>query len=323
MPNLLLKARLALELPEINRALDTLIEKLPAPVRPAAGHTITAGGKRLRPLLTVLTAKLFGCRDRKIYPLSCTLEMLHAATLMHDDVIDNAPTRRGKPAAHTLHGVTETILAGDALLAAANDFVASYGSPALCSIFSRATYETAAGEILELHALHNVSLTLSEYTDIIRGKTACLIRSACEMGAVFAGAPDESVRAISAFGENIGMAFQMVDDALDCASEESTGKPTGGDLREGKLTPPLQLYRLGLGGEERGAFDKSFSEGTFTSEEIESICADIRGRGLDTKVRKEADVYLTRAREALEKTPDCAERRILMQMADFVRDRRK
>ena len=202
MPNLLLKARLALELPEINRALDTLIEKLPAPVRPAAGHTITAGGKRLRPLLTVLTAKLFGCRDRKIYPLSCTLEMLHAATLMHDDVIDNAPTRRGKPAAHTLHGVTETILAGDALLAAANDFVASYGSPALCSIFSRATYETAAGEILELHAMHNVSLTLSEYTDIIRGKTACLIRSACEMGAVFAGAPDESVRAISAFGEN-------------------------------------------------------------------------------------------------------------------------
>lgn len=172
MPNLLLKARLALELPEINRALDTLIEKLPAPVRPAAGHTITAGGKRLRPLLTVLTAKLFGCRDRKIYPLSCTLEMLHAATLMHDDVIDNAPTRRGKPAAHTLHGVTETILAGDALLAAANDFVASYGSPALCSIFSRATYETAAGEILELHAMHNVSLTLSEYTDIIRGKTA-------------------------------------------------------------------------------------------------------------------------------------------------------
>ena len=159
MPNLLLKARLALELPEINRALDTLIEKLPAPVRPAAGHTITAGGKRLRPLLTVLTAKLFGCRDRKIYPLSCTLEMLHAATLMHDDVIDNAPTRRGKPAAHTLHGVTETILAGDALLAAANDFVASYGSPALCSIFSRATYETAAGEILELHAMHNVSLT--------------------------------------------------------------------------------------------------------------------------------------------------------------------
>lgn len=323
MPTLLLKARLALELPEINRALDTLIEKLPVPVRPAAGHTITAGGKRLRPLLTVLTARLFGCRDKRVYPLACTLEMLHAATLMHDDVIDNADTRRGKPAAHTIYGVTETILAGDALLSAANDFVASYGSPRLCSIFSRATDETAAGEILELHAMHNVGLTLPEYTDIIRGKTACLIRSACEMGAVFAGARPDETDAISAFGENIGMAFQMVDDALDCASEEVTGKPTGGDLREGKLTPPLQLYRLGLDGEAREAFDRAFTEGTFSEEEIESVCADIRRRGLDAKVREEADVYLAKAREALEKTPECAERKILMQMADFVRDRRK
>ena len=201
--------------------------------------------------------------------------------------------------------------------------MASYGSPRLCSIFSRATDETAAGEILELHAMHNVGLTLPEYTDIIRGKTACLIRSACEMGAVFAGARPEETDAISAFGENIGMAFQMVDDALDCASEEATGKPTGGDLREGKLTPPLQLYRLGLDGEARSAFDKSFTEGTFSEEEIESICADIRRRGLDAKVREEADVYLAKAREALEKTPDCAERKILTQMADFVRDRRK
>ena len=250
MPNLLLKARLALELPEINRALDTLIEKLPAPVRPAAGHTITAGGKRLRPLLTVLTAKLFGCRDRKIYPLSCTLEMLHAATLMHDDVIDNAPTRRGKPAAHTLHGVTETILAGDALLAAANDFVASYGSPALCSIFSRATYETAAGEILELHAMHNVSLTLSEYTDIIRGKTACLIRSACEMGmdivkTTYCGNPDAMAKALS----TVPSGFRVVIQGGDA--------PAGLDA-EGKLNHFLTITReamdCGVGGVTMGRF---------------------------------------------------------------------
>jgi len=189
MATILLKARLALELPAINQALDALLQTLPTPVRSAASHTVKSGGKRLRPLLTVLAARLFGCQDKRVYTLGCTLEMLHAATLMHDDVIDSAATRRGRPACHTVYGTTETILAGDALLSEANACVASFGNPRLCAVFSKATADTCAGEILELHAMHNTALTREAYASIIRGKTACLIRSACEMGALFAGAP--------------------------------------------------------------------------------------------------------------------------------------
>lgn len=323
MSILLLKARLALELPSINAALDEVLATLPPPALPAARHTIKAGGKRLRPALTLLAARLFGSSDPAVYRLAATLEMLHAATLMHDDVIDNAATRRGRPAAHAVFGTTETILAGDALLSVANDCVAGYGNPRLCTIFSRATYETAAGEILELDAMHNVGLSAQAYEDIIRGKTACLIRSACEMGAVFAGADEAGVEALRRFGENVGMAFQMVDDALDCAPESATGKPTGGDLREGKLTPPLRFYRESLDEAGRRDFDRKFAGGSFTQQESAEICAVVREKGFDVRTRRLAERFLDEARAALECLPDRPERDILREMADYVRDRSK
>ena len=238
MATLLLKARLALELPPINAALNRAARDLPEAVRPVAQHIFDAGGKRLRPLLTVLTARLCGYDNEDIYDLAVTLEMLHAATLLHDDVLDNAATRRGQPAAHTLFEVTPTILAGDALLSHANSMVADYGDPRLCRCFSEATSRTATGEILEIAAQRRVDTSAEAYEEIVRGKTAWLIRAACQMGALRAGAPDALVEAVAAYGENVGMAFQMVDDALDFAPESETGKPTGGDVREGKLTPP-------------------------------------------------------------------------------------
>lgn len=323
MSTQLLKARLALELPAINASLNDLIRKLPAPVQPAAVHTVQAGGKRLRPMLTILAARLFGSQDKAIFPLAATLEMLHAATLMHDDVIDNAATRRGTPAAHTIFGTTESILAGDALLSGANACVAEYGSPELCRVFAQATYETAAGEVQELHAMHNVNLKAEEYAEIIRGKTACLIRSACEMGAIFAHAPASMVEALRTFGENIGMAFQMVDDALDCAPEEVTGKPTGGDILEGKLTPPVQLYRLSLNDEQLAAFDQAFTTGHISSEHAKDICQEIRNKGFDNRTREMADTYLDAARIALLGLPDRKERNILSQMSEYVRNRKK
>ena len=238
---LLLKARLALELPPINKALSRAAEGLPHPVRPR--HIFEAGGKRLRPLLTILMARLLGCDKKDIYDLAVTMEMLHAATLLHDDVLDNADTRRGKPAAHTIFNATSTILAGDAMLAHANALVAQCGDPRLCLCFSEATSRTAAGEILEIAAQHQVETTAEEYEEIIRGKTAWLIRASCQLGALRAGADDALVEAAAAYGENIGMAFQIVDDALDFAPQSVTGKPSGGDVREGKLTPPLRMYR--------------------------------------------------------------------------------
>ena len=135
------------------------------------------------------------------------------------------------------------ILAGDALLASANSCVARYDDPALCRCFSQATSRTAAGEILEIASQRHVDVSGETYADIIRGKTAWLIRASCEMGALRAGGNVMQVAAAAEYGENLGMAFQLVDDALDFADSGETGKPTAGDVREGKLTPPLRLYR--------------------------------------------------------------------------------
>lgn len=318
-----LKARLALELPGINRALNKAVDTLPEPVRPVARHIFDAGGKRLRPLLTVLTSRLLGHESKGIQDLAITLEMLHAATLLHDDVLDNAVSRRGKPAAHTLYDVSSVILAGDALLAGANALVANYGDTRLTRCFSEATSRTAAGEILEIAAQRRVDSTSADYEDMVRGKTAWLIRAACEMGALAAGADDASVAAAAAYGENLGMAFQMVDDALDFAPESVTGKPTGGDVREGKLTPPLRLYRDSLSTEERSAFDAAFCAGLMTEADAASIAESIRQAGYDDAVRRQADEFLDAARQALETLPDRPERELMRQMADYVRDRKK
>lgn len=318
-----LKARLALELPGINRALNKAVDTLPEPVRPVARHIFDAGGKRLRPLLTVLMARLLGHEAKNIQDLAITLEMLHAATLLHDDVLDNAVSRRGKPAAHTLFDVSSVILAGDALLAGANALVANYGDTRLTRCFSEATSRTAAGEILEIAAQRRVDSSSVDYEDMVRGKTAWLIRAACEMGALAAGADDAAVAAAAAYGENLGMAFQMVDDALDFAPESVTGKPTGGDVREGKLTPPLRLYRDSLNTAERSAFDAAFCAGLMTEADAASIAESIRQAGHDNAVRRQADEFLDAARQALETLPDRPERELMRQMADYVRDRKK
>ena len=318
-----LKARLALELPGINRALNRAVDTLPEPVRPVARHIFDAGGKRLRPLLTVLTARLLGHEDSGVKDLAITLEMLHAATLLHDDVLDNAVSRRGKPAAHTLFDVSSVILAGDALLAGANSLVAAHGDTRLTRCFSEATSRTAAGEILEIAAQRRVDSSSADYDDMVRGKTAWLIRAACEMGALAAGADDASVAAAAAYGENLGMAFQMVDDALDFAPESVTGKPTGGDVREGKLTPPLRLYRDSLDAAGRSAFDAAFCAGLMTEADAADIAERIRQAGYDDAVRRQADEFLDAARQALETLPDRPERELMRQMADYVRDRSK
>lgn len=323
MANILLKARLALELPPVNAALERAAHGLPEPVRPVALHIFEAGGKRLRPLLVVLTARLLGYERADIYDLAVTMEMLHAATLLHDDVLDNAASRRGKPAAHTIFEVTPTILAGDALLAQANALVAGFGDPRLSLCFSEATSRTAAGEILEIAAQRRVDTSAEEYAEIVRGKTAWLIRASCQLGALRAGGTDAQVEAAAAYGENLGMAFQMVDDALDFAPESLTGKPTGGDVREGKLTPPLRLYRMGLADGERAAFDAAFGCGLMTENDAAAIAGRIRDAGHDRQTRLDADTYLATARASLDALPDRPERELMRQMADYVRDRKK
>ena len=325
MSKITLAAHLKAELPRIDAALSENVASMSPFVRCMAEHVLHAGGKRLRPMLTVLTAHLLGYQDKDIYPLAATMEMMHAATLLHDDVIDNADTRRGKIAAHRLFGVTEAILAGDALLARASCVIASYQDMRLATCISLSMEKTAAGQILELERQAAGTMDLGGYFEVIQGKTAWMIRASCELGAIKAGADDAAVQLAAEYGLQLGMAFQIVDDALDFAPSGKTGKPEGGDLREGKLTPPLHLYLESLPTAERQAFCERFAKGNLDDAEVARITGLVREGGFDIAARDMADSYLDKARAAFTALtaiiPDCREKTILEAVIRYVRDR--
>ncbi|MCL2123949.1 MAG: polyprenyl synthetase family protein, partial [Desulfovibrionaceae bacterium] len=215
------------------------------------------------------------------------------------------------------------ILVGDALLAYASKLVAGYGDCRLSVCFSEATMRTAAGEIQEIEYQRRVDQPPEMYNEIITGKTAWLIRASCEMGAMRAGAEQRALDLAARYGMQLGMAFQLVDDALDFAPREKTGKPSCGDVREGKLTPPLLLYREHLAPAERAVFDAGFCSGGLDDAAVQLIGARIRELGFDVRGRQLADAHFAKARAALRGLPDVPERSILEQVIAHVRDREK
>jgi octaprenyl-diphosphate synthase len=319
-----LKVAFLKELPAINAAIQKEIDALHPLVRPVAAHVMDAGGKRLRPMLTVLFARALGFRENDLHTLASALEFLHSATLMHDDILDNADTRRGRPAAHTEFGLTPTILAGDALLALANEIVARTGNAALTTCISQAIIQTATGEIMEIAAVRNAGISRAEYIEIITGKTAYLIQSACEFGVIAAGASERQRAAARAFGLNLGIAFQLVDDAMDYTSGAATsGKPLGGDLREGKFTLPLLFYIESLPEAERGDTIRKLTDADLAPAEQDRIISEVVTSGFADRTRDEAKSYLALASQALDVLPVCLEKTLLGAMIDFVLTRDK
>jgi len=319
-----LKVAFLKELPAINAAIGQEIDALPSLVRPVAAHVMDAGGKRLRPMLTILFARALEFKGENLHTLASSLEFLHSATLMHDDILDNADLRRGKPAAHTLFGITPTVLAGDVLLALANEIVARTNNPALTSCISKAIMQTATGEIMVIAAISKADFTRAEYIDIITGKTAYLIQSACEFGVIAAGGSERLREGARTFGLNLGIAFQLVDDALDYTSRADTsGKPLGGDLREGKFTLPLLLYLQSLPDEQRAITTLELTDVNLHPARQEQIVTDISEQGFAEKTRSEALSYLTLASRALDVLPECLEKKLLGAMIDFVLTRDK
>lgn len=300
------------EVPAINRYLESATETLNPMVQPVVRHVLLAGGKRLRPLLTILTARAMGYRGDDVYPLACSLEFLHSATLLHDDIVDGAKLRRGRESAHVRFGSTHTILAGDVLLALANRLVAEYDNPELTKLLSEALLQTATGEILEIAHLRDVDLPLDTYFSIITGKTAYLIQASCQCGAVLAGASPALIQAAADLGHHIGIAFQLVDDALDYTSPATvSGKPTGGDLKEGKVTLPLLLYLQGLPFEERRRLAEDFRQDQLSAEDIEYLRGNVVAGGHAERTREMAGEYLAKAQAALAKFPPSPEAELI------------
>jgi octaprenyl-diphosphate synthase len=238
------------------RAVDALIREhmdSPVPVIPAlADHLIAGSAKRLRPLLTIAAARLAGARDGACLKLAAAVEFIHTATLLHDDVVDSSELRRGRVAAHLIWGAPASVLVGDFLFARAFELMVGAGSMPALEILARASRVISEGEVLQLTRAHDMDLTQEVYIEIINAKTAELFAAAAEAGAVSAGASPERRRALRRFGQDLGLAFQLVDDALDYSGESGTlGKNPGDDFREGKVTLPLLLAMSRTGARER------------------------------------------------------------------------
>ena len=313
------------ELPRVNSFLERQAAALDPVVRPVVEHALLAGGKRLRPMLVLLaTRALRAPSSVDPYPLACSLEILHTATLLHDDILDGADLRRGRQAAHLVFGPREAILAGDALLALANRLVAEYGDPRLTWVLSEAIMRTATGEAMEIGATRKPDLGLDRYLEIITGKTAYLFQGACQCGAILAGAEEELEDAALAFGLHLGVAFQLVDDALDYTSPAgATGKPEAGDLREGKVTMPLLSYLAELPADEREAFCARFATGPLDEAEVAAHLARIRAGGHPERTRQAAREHAAKAAAALSRFPQGPETALLSQVLDFVLSRSK
>jgi len=217
-------------------------------------HALLNGGKRIRPLLCILTARLCSTPGKEIYPLAIAFEYLHVATLLHDDVIDHADTRRGRPAVNKLFGLTAAILAGDFLHARSMFLVGTLGGRRCLDLICRSTEAMVAGEFLQLSNVHNLNQSENDYFSVINGKTALFIGSICETGGIFAGADNSKIQALRQYGANLGLAFQIQDDLLDYLGDSAkTGKEVGNDFYEGKMTLPL-IHALATANKQEGNF---------------------------------------------------------------------
>lgn len=296
----------------------------PVSVIPAlADHLIDAGGKRLRPLLAVVAARLAGARGDASLKLAAAVEFIHTATLLHDDVVDGSRLRRGKVAAHLIWGAPSSVLVGDFLFARAFELMVETGSMRAMDILARASRVIAEGEVLQLTRAHDLALSQATYLEIISAKTAELFAAAAEAGAVAGGASAAQCAALRAYGLNLGLAFQLADDALDYGGvTETLGKNAGDDFREGKATLPLLLAIARTGPREVEFWERAIGRKEQTDADFRRARELIVGAGALEATLDLAAEYAENAKAALAVFPANEWRHGLEFLADFSVSRR-
>ncbi len=319
-----LAALVAADLELVNRCI---VERMHSPVAlipQLAGHIVAAGGKRLRPILTLAAAKLCGHRGRRHIKLSACVEFIHTATLLHDDVVDDSTLRRGLASANALFGNKPSVLVGDFLFSRSFELMVEDGSLQVLQILSHASSVIAEGEVLQLITTNDTSTSEDAYLEVIRAKTAALFAAACRIGAVVADRPKVEEEALESYGLNLGIAFQLIDDVLDySAREEKLGKTIGDDFREGKITLPV-ILAFRRGDDEERVFWRRTLEELDQKEDGSDL---LRARKLleknlslqDTVAR--ARHYGAIARDALGIFPDSTIKTALIDIIDFCIDR--
>jgi len=334
---------LALLQPDIEQINETMRNEISqcgnAQLQQILEYALFNGGKRIRPILTVLSARLCafsrmpeGLAEEdelkppvNLYRLASVFEFLHGASLLHDDVIDNAGKRRGKPSANRVWDNTQVILAGDFLHARALTMAGTVGDSHTLSLIGTATAAMIQAEFLQMQAVQERNLSEKNYFSVLRGKTGCLISVACEVGAYFAQSGDEHQKALRGYGDALGLAFQIVDDLLDYQGDpHKTGKAVGNDFVEGKMTLPL-IHALQNC--DRQEFDHIMDllkgNASVRAEQISEVRGFIEQYDGFTYAGQGAETLIEAAHEALAVFPDCQSRKILAGLANYVLTRQK
>jgi octaprenyl-diphosphate synthase len=283
-----------------------------------AGHLINSGGKRLRPMLTIATAQMCGYRGDAHVKLATAVEFMHTATLLHDDVVDESDLRRGRAAARLIWGNQASVLVGDYLLGQAFKMMVETKSLEALRILAHAASIIAEGEVMQLAAQHDITTSEDAYMQVIGAKTAALFAAAAEVGAVVAGRPKDEVSALESYGRNLGIAFQLVDDALDYSGRQALlGKSVGDDFREGKVTLPVVLsYRRG-DAEERRFWKRTIEDGDQVEDDLAQAVELMQKHGAIEATIERARHYGTIARDALEIFPTSHHKTALLEAVDF------
>ncbi|TNE59588.1 MAG: polyprenyl synthetase family protein [Alphaproteobacteria bacterium] len=300
-----LKSLVAEDLEKVNQAIIKHMESPVDMIPNLAGHLINSGGKRLRPMLTLASARMCGYEGETHVKLAACVEFIHTATLLHDDVIDESDLRRGSPTANTIWGNQASVLVGDFLFSRAFQLMVAADNMKVLDILSSASAIIAEGEVMQLITANNTATTEDAYLKVISAKTAALFEAACRVGAVIAGDQPDQEAALLSYGKNLGIAFQLVDDALDYSGAQAKlGKTVGDDFREGKVTLPIVLaYRRGSES-ERDFWKRTIEKGEQDDRDLEKAIALLEKHGALADTIERARHYGSMARDALAIFPD-------------------
>ena len=317
-----LSTMLADEMAQVNRIIVDRMQSPVALIPQLAGYIVAAGGKRLRPLLTLASARLCGHTGTRHHKLAAAVEFIHTATLLHDDVVDESDRRRGQHSANALFGNQASVLVGDFLFSRSFELMVEDGSIDVLRILSRASAIIAEGEVMQLATSNNLDTSEAEYLAVVTAKTAALFAAACEIGAVVSDRPQADAEALHAFGLNFGIAFQIVDDVLDYSAREALlGKTVGDDFREGKLTLPV-VYAIERGNDiERAFWRRTLEQSVQREGDLDHATALIARHAGFASAMELARAHGARARAALRALPARPLRTTLDALVEFCLDR--
>lgn len=315
-----LAGHLAEDMAAVNLLIRDRMASEHAPRIPeVTAHLVEAGGKRLRPLLTLAAARMCGYDGPFHVHLAATVEFIHTATLLHDDVVDESTRRRGRPTANLLWDNKSSVLVGDYLFSRSFQLMVETGSMRVLDILANASATIAEGEVLQLTAAQDLATTEAIYLQVVRGKTAALFSAATEVGGVIAAAPENHIRALHTYGDALGIAFQIVDDLLDyTGTAEVIGKNPGDDFRERKLTLPVIKAVAAATPEERAFWSRCIEKGRQEEGDLQEAMAIMGRHGSLEAARRDALDWAALARCALDPLPAGDLREMLQDLADYV-----